>query len=101
MIHKERLLSVLRAPHISEKASFTMKSNSTVVFKVAKNATKPEIKAAVSQLFEVEVRKICTLVVKGKTKRHGHHIGHRKDWKKAYVTLKKGQNLNLIHGTTE
>ncbi len=94
MIREERLLKVLRAPHVSEKASTAME----IVLKVAKDATKAEIKAAVQKLFEVEVEVVNTLVVKGKVKRHGQRIGRRSDWKKAYVTLKEGQNLDFVGG---
>ena len=76
---QERLLSVLRAPHISEKAT--------------NNA---EIAAAVAQLFEVKVDSVRTVVVKGKTKRRGNKMGRRSDWKKAYVTLAEGQNLDFV-----
>ena len=95
MIREERLLKVLRAPHVSEKASTAMEKSNTIVLKVAKDATKAEIKAAVQKLFEVEVEVVNTLVVKGKVKRHG---GRRSDWKKAYVTLKEGQNLDFVGG---
>lgn len=100
MIREERLLKVLRAPHVSEKASISMEKNNTLVLKVAKDATKKEIKAAVEQLFEVKVNDVNTLVVKGKVKRRGQQIGRRSDWKKAYVTLAEGQNLDLA-GVTE
>ncbi|VTN12203.1 50S ribosomal protein L23 [Raoultella terrigena] len=66
MIREERLLKVLRAPHVSEKASAAMEKTNTIVLKVAKDATKAEIKAAVQKLFEVEVEVVNTLVVKGK-----------------------------------
>lgn len=81
MIREERLLKVLRAPHVSEKASTAMEKSNTIVLKVAKDATKAEIKAAVQKLFEVEVEVVNT-VVKGKVKRHGQRIGRRSDWKK-------------------
>jgi large subunit ribosomal protein L23 len=97
MIREERLLKVLRAPHVSEKASTAMEKSNTIVLKVAKDATKAEIKAAVQKLFEVEVEVVNTLV-KGKVKRHGQRIGRRSDWKKAYVTLKEGQNLDFVGG---
>lgn len=100
MISEERLLKVLREPHVSEKASTAMEKYNTIVLKVAKDATKAEIKAAVHKLFKVndkiEVNDVHTLVVKGKTKRHGQRIGHRKNWKKAYVTLTGSQNLDFI-----
>lgn len=98
MIYEERLLKVLRAPHVSEKASTAMEKHNTIVLKVAKAATKAEIKAAVHKLFKVEVNDVRILVVKEKTKRHGQRIGRRSHWKKAYITLKEGQNLDFIGG---
>jgi large subunit ribosomal protein L23 len=95
MITEERILKVLRAPHISEKATMAAESGNTIVFKVAKDATKKEIKAAVEKLFEVEVKSVNTLVVKGKTKRQGMRQGRRIDWKKAYVILKEGQDIDF------
>ncbi len=83
MISEERLLKVLRAPHISEKATMTAEKANTIVFKVAKDATKKEIKAAVEKLFEVEVKSVNTLITKGKTKRKGLRQGRRRDFKKA------------------
>ena len=88
MINEERLLKVVLAPHVSEKATLAAEVNNTVVFKVLKDANKEEIKAAVEKLFEVEVNSVRTVNVKGKTKRHGASFGKRKDWKKAYVVLK-------------
>ncbi|MFV9998095.1 MAG: 50S ribosomal protein L23 [Arsenophonus endosymbiont of Dermacentor nuttalli] len=98
MIREECLLKVLRAPYVSEKASTAMEKSNTIVLKVARGATKAEIKVAVQKLFEVEVKGVNTLLVKGKTKRHGQRIGRRSDWKKAYVTLKEGQHLDFIGG---
>jgi len=98
MIIEERLLKVLRAPHISEKATMTAEKANTIVFKVAKDATKKEIKAAVEKLFEVEVKTVNTLILKGKTKRQGQREGRRSDVKKAYVTLKEGQDLDFVGG---
>ena len=72
---QERLLSVLRAPHISEKATNNAEKSNTVVLKVALDANKAEIAAAVAQLFEVKVDSVRTVVVKGKTKRHGAKSG--------------------------
>jgi len=95
MINEERLLKVLLAPHVSEKATLAAESNNTVVLKVLKDANKEEIKAAVEKLFEVEVNSVRTMVVKGKTKRHGQSFGKRKDWKKAYVELKEGQEIDF------
>ncbi|GLS84888.1 50S ribosomal protein L23 [Paraferrimonas haliotis] len=98
MIREERLLKVILAPHISEKSTVVAEQENTVVFKVAKDATKSEIKAAVEKLFEVEVKGVRTLVTKGKTKRHGARFGRRIDWKKAYVTLAEGQDLDFVGG---
>ena len=98
MISEERLLKVLRAPHISEKATMTAEKANTIVFKVATDATKKEIKAAVEKLFEVEVKSVNTLITKGKTKRQGLRQGRRSDVKKAYVTLKEGQDLDFVGG---
>jgi large subunit ribosomal protein L23 len=98
MITEERLLKVLRAPHISEKATMAAEKANTIVFKVSIDATKKEIKAAVEKLFEVEVKSVNTLVLKGKTKRQGQREGRRSDVKKAYVTLKEGQDLDFVGG---
>ena len=95
MITEERILKVLRAPHISEKATMAAEKANTIVFKVAKDATKKEIKAAVEKLFEVEVKSVNTLIAKGKTKRQGMRQGRRSDWKKAYVILKEGQDIDF------
>ncbi|MCL1077993.1 50S ribosomal protein L23 [Parashewanella spongiae] len=98
MIREERLLKVILAPHISEKSTVNAEKTNTVVFRVAIDATKAEIKAAVAQLFEVEVETVRTLVSKGKTKRHGARMGRRSDWKKAYVTLAEGADLDFVGG---
>jgi len=96
MISEERLLKVLLAPHVSEKATMAAETNNTVVFKVVKDANKAEIKAAVEKLFEVEVNGVRTTNVKGKTKRQGQSFGKRNDWKKAYVMLKEGQDIDFV-----
>lgn len=98
MISEERMLKVLLAPHISEKATLSAETNNTLVFKVAKDATKKEIKAAVEKLFEVEVTGVRTLNVKGKSKRTGSRMGKRSDWKKAYVTLTEGADIDFVGG---
>lgn len=98
MISEERLLKVLLAPHVSEKSTLTAEKDNTIVFKVATDATKAEIKAAVEKLFEVTVTKVNTAVVKGKSKRFGARFGKRKDWKKAYVSLAEGSELDLVGG---
>ena len=96
MINEERLLKVIMAPNISEKATMSAETNNTVVFKVATDATKAEVKAAVEKLFEVEVSGVRTLNVKGKVKRTGARFGRRNDWKKAYVTLKEGSEIDFV-----
>lgn len=98
MINEERLLRVIKAPHVSEKASTATEKTNTIVLKVVKDATKSEIKQAVQTLFDVKVERVNTLIAKGKTKRHGKRIGRRSDWKKAYVTLEDGQNLDFTGG---
>lgn len=95
---EERLLQVLLAPQISEKATLIADKNEQVVFRVASDATKPEVKAAVELLFKVEVKAVQVANVKGKQKRFGKVFGRRKDWKKAYVSLKPGQEINFVAG---
>ena len=92
---QERLMSVLLAPIISEKATFIADKHEQVVFLVAQDATKPEVKAAVELMFKVEVEKVQIANVMGKEKRFGRFIGRRRHWKKAYVCLKPGQEINF------
>ena len=98
MMREERLLNVILAPHVSEKSTMTAEGYNTVVFKVAKDATKSEVKAAVEKLFEVEVKNVRTVNVKGKSKRTGFSFGKRSDWKKAYVALKEGADIDFVGG---
>lgn len=97
-MNQERLLKVILAPHVSEKSTISAEMSDTLVFKVATDANKAEIKSAVESLFEVEVTGVRTVNVKGKTKRHGMRMGKRKDWKKAYVTLKEGHDIDFVGG---
>jgi len=90
-----RLMAVLLAPIVSEKATMASEKSNAVTFKVLQDATKPEIKAAVEMLFKVEVKGVSVVNTKGKTKRFGKSIGRRDNVRKAYVTLKPGQELNL------
>ncbi len=92
---QERILQVLLAPHISEKTTLVADSSSQHVFKVLPDATKIEIKQAVEQLFEVKVTQVRVMNVKGKTKRFGQKFGKRSDWRKAYVTLAEGQDIDF------
>jgi len=93
-----RLLQVILAPVITEKATLIADKNEQVVFRVAPDATKPEIKAAVEMLFKVQVEAVKGANVKGKVKRTGRFMGRRDNWKKAYVCLAPGQELNFVAG---
>ncbi|HMT94388.1 50S ribosomal protein L23 [uncultured Thiothrix sp.] len=91
---QERLYKVLLAPRMTEKSVAATESANQYVFKVAKNATKEDIKEAVQLLFEVVVDQVRTVNVKGKQKNFGRRAGQRSDWKKAYVRLAEGQSLD-------
>ena len=97
-ISEARLLQIIDAPVVSEKGTFVAEKHEQVIFRVASDATKPEIKAAVEHLFKVQVESVQVVNVKGKVKRSGRFVGKRKDWKKAYVCLKPGQEINLVAG---
>ena len=90
-----RLMQVLVAPIVSEKATMIADKTNAVTFKVLQDATKFEIKAAVQLMFKVDVQSVAVLNIKGKTKRFGKSVGRRDNIRKAYVTLKAGQELNL------
>jgi large subunit ribosomal protein L23 len=92
---QERLMQVIMAPVISEKSTFVADKNNQVVFRVVPDATKPEIKAAIELMFKVQVDSVKVLNVRGKEKRFGQAIGRRRHWKKAYVCLKEGQEINF------
>lgn len=92
---QERLMKVLLAPQISEKATHVADKNEQVVFRVVTDATKPEIKAAVEMMFKVSVDSVQVVNVMGKVKRSGRVVGRRNDWKKAYVCLAAGQEINF------
>lgn len=94
-MNQERLLQVILAPVVSEKSTMVAEKGEQVVLRVATDATKTEIKAAVELLFNVKVAGVSTVNVKGKTKRFGRFTGKRKDWKKAYVSLVQGQEIDL------
>ena len=91
----ERLALVLLAPVVSEKGTYIADKHSQVIFRVAPDATKPEVKAAVELMWKVEVDTVQISIVKGKEKRFGRFIGKRRGWKKAYVSLKPGQEINF------
>jgi large subunit ribosomal protein L23 len=95
--HEERLMTVIRGPHLSEKAHLAAENNQ-VVLKVRTDATKAEIRQAVELLFEVQVDDVKVVNVKGKVKRFGQTKGRRSDWKKAYVRLAEGSSLESFLG---
>ena len=97
----ERLMTVLLAPVVSEKGTFIADKHNQVVFRVMQNATKPEVKAAVELMFKVEVESVKVANVKGKEKRFGRFLGRRNHWKKAYVCLKAGQEINFAEGESK
>ena len=95
---QERLMQVLLAPHVSEKGTTVADQHNQVVFRVKTDATKIEIRQAVETLFKVKVTQVRTLNVRGKSKRFGQMAGRRPDWKKAYITLAQGQEINFAAG---
>lgn len=92
---KERLMKILLGPVISEKSAVAADASNQVTFKVATDATKPEIAKAVELMFEVEVEDVRVVNVKGKRKRFGQMQGKRNDWKKAFVRIKEGQDIDF------
>lgn len=96
--NQERLMQVLLAPQISEKATMIAERNNQVVFLVTPDATKPEIKAAVEMLFKVRVSSVQVANTKGKSKRFGRTMGRRSDVRKAFVSLEAGQEINFAEG---
>ena len=101
MKQQERLMQVILAPVISEKSTFVADKYEQVIFRVIPDATKPEIKAAVELMFKVQVESVKVANVKGKEKRFGRFIGRRNHWKKAYICLKPGQEINFAEGETK
>lgn|SRR3990167_1655620 len=94
-MNQERLLKVILAPYSTEKSQRVADKYRQFVFKVLPCATKPEIKAAIEQLFSVKVEHVRVINVLGKTKRFAQRMGKRKDWKKAYVALKEGFDIHF------
>ncbi len=95
-MNTERLSKIILGPVVAEKASRVAEDHNQVVLKVLPNANKAEIKKAVESLFDVKVDAVSTANVKGKVKRVGRSFGKRSDWKKAYVTLADGADLNFL-----
>ena len=96
-VSRERAFEIVRAPVVTEKSTIGSEHNQ-VTFKVAKDASKPEIKLAVERLFDVKVEAVNTLIVKGKLKRFKGRLGRRSDYKKAVVTLAEGQSIDIVAG---
>ena len=94
-MNQQRLMNVILAPVVSETSNLLAEKRNQMTFKVLRDATKPEIKAAVELLFGVEVASVTTVTTKGKVKRFSRTLGRRSDVKKAYVNLAAGQELNL------
>jgi large subunit ribosomal protein L23 len=94
-MNAERLMQIILAPVVTEKATFVAEKNRQVAFRVVDNATKPEIKAAVELLFKVDVVSVQVLNQNGKEKRFGRFMGRRRNTRKAYVSLKEGQELDF------
>jgi len=95
-MNQERMLTIVLGPHISEKSSLISEVNNQVTFKVAKDATKPEIKQAIERLFNVEVKEVQVLNVKGKRKRSARgKVRTRPSWKKAYIRLEQGHEIDF------
>lgn len=94
-MNKERLYKIILAPVVSEKSTMAAETSNQVAFKVLADASKPEIEAAIEEVFGVTVENVRVMNVKGKTKRTRFGMGRRSDWKKAYVRLAEGQEIDL------
>lgn len=94
---KTKLFDLIKATHVSEKSMLMTEKTNSVVFKVTTVATKHQIKDAVEKFFNVQVEKVRTLKVKGKKKTYRQRVGVQKDFKKAYVTLKEGQQIDFFN----
>ncbi|HEC16894.1 MAG TPA: 50S ribosomal protein L23 [Sedimenticola sp.] len=97
-MNKDRLMQILVSPVVSEKSSIAADQNRQFVFRVLKDASKPEIRRAVELMFEVEVERVRVVNAKGKQKRFGAVMGRRADWKKAYIKLKPGHDIDFGGG---
>jgi large subunit ribosomal protein L23 len=94
--NKERLMTVLLGPHVSEKSTDAADKHNQIVFKVRRDSTKSEIRKAVQLLFDVTVTDVRVINCRGKIKRFGQDWGQRAAWKKAYVKLAEGQNIDFM-----
>ncbi len=97
-LHQERLMTVIQGPHLSEKSAIAAENGNQVVLKVRTDASNTDIRQAVELLFDVKVDGVSVVNVKGKTKRFGRTMGRRSDWKKAYVRLAEGSDIDFLGG---
>jgi large subunit ribosomal protein L23 len=97
-VNSKRLYEIIRAPRVSEKSTRLAEQHRQFTFEVARDATKPEIKQAVEKLFNVQVQSVQVANVRGKLKRMGATPGRRSDWKRAYVRLKEGHDIDFLGG---
>ena len=95
-MNQERLMKVLLSPIVSEKSTRLADAHRQFAFKVMKDASKPEVRKAVELMFDVKVENVQIANVGGKTKRFGQSLGKRADWKKAYVTLAEGHDIDFM-----
>ncbi|BFI91131.1 50S ribosomal protein L23 [Enterobacterales bacterium endosymbiont of Anomoneura mori] len=101
MLNKEKLINIIYNMHLSDKTSYFIKNNKTIVLKVINNCNKSEIKKSIQKLFNVKVLSVKTLLTKKKKRRiNKNNFSYTKIWKKAYVILKKNYNLNSINNVT-
>ncbi|QJC38193.1 50S ribosomal protein L23 [Enterobacteriaceae endosymbiont of Donacia marginata] len=95
MIFKEYDFQIIKGPHISEKSSFVAEKTNTLIIKVLKKATKIDIKKAIKKIFNIKVKSVNTLIVKGKKKKNKKYNYQRNNWKKAYIILDKNQKIDF------
>ena len=93
-MNREQLMTVLIAPHVTEKTSLAMQNHNQYTFRVRRDATKVDIRKAVELMFEVKVEAVQVVNEPGKSRRFGRHAGRTQDWKKAYVSLAEGQSID-------
>ena len=93
-MNREQLMSVLIAPHVTEKTSLAMQNHNQYTFKVRRDATKTDIRKAIELMFDVKVAGVQVVNEPGKTRRFGRSVGRTQDWKKAYVRLSPGQTID-------
>ena len=94
---QERMMTILLGPHVSEKTTRIAEKSNQIAFRVRTDANKAEIRQAVETLFEVKVDGVTVVNTQGKAKRFGRTMGKRKDWKKAYVTLAEGHDIDFLN----